>query len=378
MKKISKLLIFVYFGLFPLGQLTKLPMVWPGVNLYLTDIVVGLLGLLGVLGRLGKRKEKPPLAKPGLIFILICLLSLLINTPRLVVGECLVAGLYLVRLIAYFGLYLIAYEYRKTIPYKKILMVVGLTVAVFGLFQYVFWPDTSFLKYLGWDDHYYRLIGTFLDPGFTGIILVLTLILLIESKLSIRRYTLIAISYLALALTYSRTSYLGLLGGVGAIGIKRKNAKIFLVAVLTVILTLVLLPKKSGGEGVNLARVSTIEARIGSWQNAWLIIRKNPLFGVGFNTYRYAQQKEGLLADDWQTNHAAAGVDNSFLFIWATTGIFGLLGLLGLLGKIFHRTWERSLVAFVTLAAVLVHSLFTNTLFYPWAMGWLAFILASD
>lgn len=379
MQKLTKLLILAYFCLFPLGVLAKLPVGKPGVNVYLTDIVVGVLGLLGILGRLGRPTAGLRPVKPGLIFLFICLFSLLVNAPRLLVGELLVAGLYLVRLIAYFGLYLLAYDNRKDIPYRKYLTAIGLSMAVFGLIQYCFWPDTSALKYLGWDDHYYRLIGTFLDPGFTGIVLVLGILLLITNfRNSLTDYLLIITYYLALALTYSRASFLGLLGGVGAMGIKRKNAKLFLLSVLTLMLTLVLLPKKSGGEGVLLTRTSTIEARVGNWQNAWQIIKKYPLFGVGFNAYRYAQKQAGFLSVDWQTNHAAAGVDNSYLFIWATTGIFGLLGLLWLLGTILKTAWEKSLAAWVTLIAVLVHSLFTNSLFYPWVMGWLAFILASD
>lgn len=368
MKKIGKLLILIYFGLFPLGQLVKLPINWPGVKMYLTDIIVGVLGILGILVT---KKEKPPLIKPGFIFLLICFFSLLVNTPRLKMGEFLVAGLYLVRLSAYFGLYLVAYEYRKSIPYKKLLMFAGLSVAVFGLFQYVFWPDTTSLKYLGWDDHYYRLIGTFLDPGFTGIILVLTLMLLTKSSLF---YLVLP----TLLLTYSRASFLAFWVGLGLLALLGKlNKKIILITFIIFII-FIIVPKKTGGEGVLLSRISTIEARIGNWKNAWLIIRKNPILGVGFNAYRYTQQRAGFLSEDWQTNHAGAGVDNSFLFIWATTGMLGMIGMFGLLGKILIRAWGKSAIVFASLASVLVHCLFTNTLFYPWVMGWLVFILASD
>jgi hypothetical protein len=378
MQRLNKLLIFVYFALLPFGQFVRLPLNWLSVNIYLTDIVVGILGILGILGRLGRprlklrpAKEKPPFTKPGIIFLVICFFSLLVNAPRLKIEEVLVAGLYLIRLIAYFGLYLVAYEYRRTIPYKKILMFAGLTVAVFGLFQYVIWPDTSGLKYLGWDDHYYRLIGTFLDPGFTGIILVLTLMLFTKSALF---YWILP----ALLLTYSRASFLAFWVGLGLLGLSGKLDKKILTLTILTFLIFIIIPRKSGGEGVLLTRTSTIEARIGGWQNSWAIIKKNLVFGVGFNAYRYAQLKAGFLSDDWQTNHAAAGVDNSFLFTWATTGLFGLLGLMVLLGKMLQKSWGKSPVLFASLTAVVTHSLFSNTLFYPWIMGWLVFILASD
>jgi len=51
------------------------------------------------------------------------------------------------------------------------------------------------------------------------------------------------------------------------------------------------------------------------------------------------------------------------------------LGLLGLLGKILLVSFKKSRLVFASLIAVLFHSFFNNTLFYPWVMGWLAIIL---
>ncbi|SRR5260221_1906352 len=53
------------------------------------------------------------------------------------------------------------------------LFTFGTYILYFGILQYLFVPDTRMLFFLGWDDHYYRLISTLFDPGFTGIILVM-------------------------------------------------------------------------------------------------------------------------------------------------------------------------------------------------------------
>ena len=79
-------------------------------------------------------------------------------------------------------------------------------------------------------------------------------------------------------------------------------------------LTIVILPRVSSGEGVKLERMSTVWARIASWKKAWEIFSDNPIIGVGFNTYRYAQKAS-------PESHAGAGSDSSILLVMATTGI---------------------------------------------------------
>lgn len=90
----------------------------------------------------------------------------------------------------------------------------GFMIVVFGLLQYFFLPDTRFLFFLGWDDHYYRLISTFLDPSFTGLLFCLlffTVQMIPRSQDILSQQWIFAIktgsSFLilfALLLTYSR------------------------------------------------------------------------------------------------------------------------------------------------------------------------------
>ncbi|GAI81903.1 unnamed protein product, partial [marine sediment metagenome] len=136
-----------------------------------------------------------------------------------------------------------------------------------------------------------------------------------------------------------------------------------------------------GGEGVRLERTATIQSRFGSWQQALIIFRDHPLLGVGFNTYRYAQRNYGFLDQEkWQTSHAEAGVDSSLLFVLATTGIIGFLVYSWLGSSVIRLSLsvvnaKIGLVVLASVAALVCHSFFLNSLFYSWILAWLGIIL---
>ncbi len=394
--KILLALIISLFILFPFGQLNRLSMVFlgPEVNLYLTDLVIASLVGYWLFWKLARKSKLtlPPLAKPIFLFSALAFLSLFFNAPLLSGREVLVSGLYLARWITYAGLYFVISDLIRSPKGKKqnlkkliasLLIGAGVASAVFGLFQYVLLPNTKFLKYLGWDPHYYRAIGTFLDPGFLGMILVLSLILLIDrywqkivkpKKLFMIPYSLFIILYTALALTHSRSSYLAYLVGMTVIAWIKKAPRFLLMVVLIGGLTLLILPQPPG-EGGKLGRTYTIEARIRNWQQSLIIAKDQPFLGVGFNAYRYAQRDYGFLEDGWQVSHAGAGADSSLLFVLATTGILGTSAYLWLWRKILKT---NHLAVLASSLALLTHSFFNNSLFYPWIMAWMWILLAID
>ncbi|MEM2934803.1 MAG: O-antigen ligase family protein, partial [Candidatus Thermoplasmatota archaeon] len=181
----------------------------------------------------------------------------------------------------------------------------------------------------------------------------------------------------ALALTYSRSSYLAFLTGMGGLLALKKKMKVFSLIILLILITVIILPKGLPSEGVKLARIASIEARIGNWKQALVIAKDHLLFGVGFNTYRYTQKKYGFLKDDWQRSHAGGGADSSLLFVLATSGVLGLFGWLGLVGKILRVSRRKSFLVFSSTIAILVHCFFQNTFFYPWVLGWWMVILGT-
>jgi len=394
MKKIIEGLLFTYLVLFPFGQLSRisLNLLGPEVNLYMTDVVLLLLLITWGIWRFGLKKRKyqlPPLALPIFLFSAISLLSLGLASPLLSNREVMVAGLYLVRWLVYAGLYFVVFDVKnrffKTRDLLNFLVILGVAIAFFGFVQYFLWPNLKPLETLNWDPHYYRLVSTFLDPGFAGLILVLALVILINLLFEKKRNRWLilagAIVYIALVLTHSRSSYLAFLAGIGIISWLRKNAKLFVIALVILLLSLAILPQPKG-EGGKLARTYTVSYRFKNWQQAITITKDSPLLGVGFNAYRYAQRDYGFLEEEkWQESHAGAGVDSSLLFVLATTGILGLASYLWYLANAGALAfWQRKkiigVVCLSSLGAIVAHSFFLNSLFYPWIMGWLVILLA--
>jgi len=393
--KIFLALIISLFVLFPFGQLNRLSLAstgfsfskYPEANLYLLDLMVAGIGSCWLISKLVRknRPATPILAKPIFLFSIIAFLSLVFNSPLLSSGEVVVAGLYLFRWFVYALFYFALFDLLKSREGKKaglkkllpnLLIGAGVVSAGLGLLQYFFIPNLKFLKYLNWDPHYYRLVGTFLDPAFLGMILVFTLILLAGRLKKFPPpigYLLFGLVYLALALTYSRSSYLAYLVGMGVIGWVKKAPAFLIIIILIGGLTLLVLPQPAG-EGGQLARTYTIEARIRNWQQSAKIAGDNLLLGVGFNAYRYAQRDYGFLKEDWKVSHAGAGADSSFLFILATTGIFGFAAYLWFWREVIRIT---SLEVKASGLALITHSLFNNSLFYIWIMIWFWTLLTA-
>lgn len=331
---------------------------WPQVSLcmnLLLDLVVGILWVLK-LPKILSRTNK--LLRPILTFGIVGVISLLMASFRFSPAEITVGAMYLLRWIVYSSLAGVVIQSIEVLP------LVGIGTAILGILQYIIIPDVRFLETWGWDPHYYRIVGALLDPGFTGLILVLTLIYLV-----INNYKKVwwVIVYLALALTYSRASYLAFFTAFTWISIQKKNWKYSVLSFLILGITIVVLPRYSSGEGVKLERSSTIYARIASWKKAWEIFSDNPIIGVGFNTYRYAQKAA-------PESHAGAGADSSLLLVMATTGIVGLLFYLKYL-KVLWKLSTQHLALSTSLIAIFVHSFFLNSLFYPAVMLWIALLI---
>ena len=321
----------------------------------LLDLIVGTLWILK-LPKILRRTNK--LLKPILAFGIVGVISLLIASFRLSLSEITIGAMYLLRWLVYSSLAGVAIQSIKVLP------VVGIGTAIIGILQYIIIPDVRFLEAWGWDPHYYRIVGIFLDPGFTGLILVLTLIFIVINNYHKFWWFVV---YIALALTYSRASYLAFFTAFTWISYQKKNWRYCTMSLLILGLTIVILPRVSSGEGVKLERMSTVWARIASWKKAWEIFSDNPIIGVGFNTYRYAQKAS-------PESHAGAGSDSSILLVMATTGIIGLLYYLKYLKALWKLSTQR-LALSTSLIAIFVHSFFLNSLFYPAVMLWVALLI---
>ncbi|HEX6977512.1 MAG TPA: O-antigen ligase family protein [Patescibacteria group bacterium] len=378
-RKTHLIILFLYLVLFPFGQLTRLEIVLAGtrVPFYPTDFLVLFSAVLFLVSRKKVFYLKTSISS----FLAVCVFSLLFSLTIFKVSSLSVGILYFIRLSSYLIFFANIWNLVKNDVYlKKLifnsLIIVGVFVAVFGWVQYFLFPDLTGLKILGWDDHYFRITSTFLDPAFTGIILVFTFLLTLGSfnkKNKIGNILLCVFLLITIAFTYSRSSYIALFGGSLYLlfSTSRRKAALLLIAGLLAILPL--LPRP-GGEGVRLERLNSVFQKVVDYKESAVLIDKSPVFGLGFNNICAAKIK--FLGEVNINSHSCSGLDNSFLFVIATTGMVGLIIFFKLIYD-FIATTEKSMYGKVFLAtgvALLIHTMFTNTLFYPWVLGWIAIL----
>lgn len=384
--------ILIYF-LFPAFIFTEVARIQltPTIGATALDIVVicsALLYLLTCAWR--KLPIFPEKIKTPLLLVVVAMAgSLLINSYQLTADQLLVSFLYCIRFAAYSILLSTVIQASSAVKKKVIIgmLISGSAILFIGYLQYFFYQSLRNLYYLGWDDHYLRLFSSFLDPNFAGVFLVLFLLFLSifiskaykEGKKYFLCFTIVLsfLSFLGVLLTYSRTSYIMLVVGVVSLLLIKKRKLFAGVAVLVIFLG-VMLTADVRIEGLNPFRTASTNARIQSMHNALTIIEDNPIFGVGFNAYRYAQIRHNFRIDSPPfPSHADAGTDNSYLFITATTGVIGLLAYLYFLFTLGKNAFQKrkqsdqAAIFFVSLLAWGIGSLFINGLFYPPLLFWM-------
>lgn len=358
----EQIILFIYLALFPFGQLLRISI------FNASDILaIAALAYLVLI-----KKEGLKVLDPLKDFLIIALFSLLYSVFNFKSLSVLTGALYLLRVISYFYLYKLSFNAIREDPKLKqvifnSLLAVSFAVAIFGWIQYFFYPDLTSLKYLGWDDHLYRLVGTFLDPGFTSLIIVFGGVISFVKK----KYLLLAFFAVTLAFTYSRAGYLAFAASLFLASLIFKKFKAFLISLACFLIVVFLLPKPVG-EGVNLARTYSISSRINNYKETFEIFKKSPVIGVGFNNICLARK---IYLDDINlSSHSCSGSDSSLLLVLATTGILGFMVFVSSVSKILFalKRGFYTKVFLVIISAVFIHSFFVNSLFYSWVMGYLA------
>lgn len=370
------LLIFIY----PLGQILRIEKVFDFGKIVIQplDVVVFCASLYSILSNF----KKPLLVKSFNNFILYLTFSLLVSLGLFSFKEVFIGFLYLIRFgtYLYFALFIFNIIHDKIDRNKvfNLLIASAIISAIFGWFQYFIYPDLRILRYFGWDDHLFRLAGTFLDPGFTGEIFVLGFISVLTKYFSEKKKYLIYLSLfllISIAFTYSRASYISLVIGFSALilFLKNKLSRIFIM--VFVLMGIIFYLPRPSSEGVKLERLHSIYAKLGNYEETVSILRINPLFGIGFNNLCTARIK--YLNTDNIRSHSCYGSDSSILLIITTSGFLGFLMFLRLLIEIF-KSLDSSFYSKAFLAssvAVLMDSLFINSLFYSWVLLWLMILL---
>ena len=352
MALIPTVLAIAIFLVFPFGQLLRLSLF--GINFPLIDTLIPLLAFSNI-GYLYFNKKLLISNRYLLYFSLWAIILLIFHS--LISGFSPSAFFYLIRLIALLSFIIFPPVYLFSLrPLNHLIFIALITSVIFGLIQYLFWPDFTYFDAFNWDPHLYRLVGSFFDPTFTALIYLVFLIYLFFQKRTFSNRFLMALVYLSLALTYSRSTYLAFIIAFSYLSIHLKKPKIFLVSFIIVLAAVLILPRQPG-EGTKLERTSSIRAKIENYRQGIKLYSQSPLIGIGYN--RLPQVRADLPSD----SHAIAGFDSSLLTILITTGPLGLfLFSLGILKYLK----QSSLLKKTIFVALLVHSLFANSLLYPW------------
>jgi len=371
------LIILIILG-FLVGNIFKLNIPYSEVNFTILDLSVSSIWFAYLL----KRKLlifkdfnlKTSLIYSICIFVLVCLFSLFINRDTVNLREFITGASYLFRWSAYSLIFIPLQKLFSEDIINKLIYLIIVSFVSIGILQYIFVPDIRPLEILQWDPHLYRLVGSLIDPGFTAIVLVFSIIFTkLDNTLKINYKIILWIFlYISLMLTYSRAGYLAFIISSIYISLKIKSLKYLLIVISLFVTSIYVLPRP-GGEGVNLRRSSSIEARLINYVQSIQIFSLSPTVGTGFNLYRYTQRDSGIGLVNWQNSHAAAGADSSILFVLATTGIVGIFVYFQYLISLLKI---NSLLVKSSVVALLVHSIFLNSLFYPAVLLFISLLIA--
>lgn len=198
-----------------------------------------------------------------------------------------------------------------------------------------------------------RAIGTSIDPNAFGGVLVLVGVLAVPQFFAVkplfrRPVTLLILGliFVALLLTFSRGAFLALAAGVFFLAAVRYR-KLFVYGLIVLVLILILPWTQEYVvrlvQGLNFFNFSQTDLasqmRLGEFRDAWFLIQRYPLFGVGF---------AGSPDIDLYL-----GVANVYLSIGQQMGLLGLVSFLAILSRCLampglkHRfflvslTWSR-------------------------------------
>lgn len=313
---------------------------------------------------------------PALLFTLSATASTILALNYFSVQEVASSALFLIRLLSYFLTVIVVINIvpKKDIEkWIKITLLVGVIFALIGLVQFATFHDLSSLSPLGWDPHIFRLVSTTLDPNYSGFILTVFSSLAVAAYIFKKNklYLLAAALFTtAVVLTFSRSSYLAYLTVMLTLGVV-KSPKVFLITIVAFLVAFMAIPKLRSRVIGAFAVDDTATARILSWQKAITIFKDYPAFGIGFNTYRFAQNKYGFTPSEDLGGHSGSGVDSSFLLVATTTGIFGftfflvwISSILLVLQKNIKKNYLQ-LAVFASFIALLVHTQFVNSFMFP-------------
>ena len=374
-------LLWILVALLALGQLGRMAFS-PTSLLYPHDILIAFWTLFLLLSNLRmvpdsgtafylkirkKYSHFTPFAAVALLTFAAAQLQQPQLLPALYLGR---VGLYLL-----FGITLAHFSRLSRTMIERALLSLTFLLMLLGFLQLMFVPDTRFLYVLGFDDHYYRIISTQLDPAYAGALLLLLGIFTWHSPLLVKysrlRSGILSLIFFGIGLTFSRATYVAT--AIVALFIwfsqnKKTSTKTVLkkgLIGLTIAAVVLLLSQIWTGEGTRLLRTASLQARVRTAQSHFPQNTREWLVGEGLFYSAVSKTTTHGLAN---IPNQAKFPDSFFLLILEGTGIAGLLTFLYLLVKGYSTIAKKNQLILELGLAALVLGQFNNTILQPFVL----------
>jgi len=338
------------------GQIGRVQ-ITSSLSFYGFEVLFGVVILLAFVGGYGSfligQIKKPGIARSITIFFswvfLTLLASFLFQKPTLV------PILYFIRSCLYvLILGLPWWMKQKKIQIQSVAAAFSMIFVFLTILFHVFISDTRFLFWYGWDDHLGRVLTPLLDPAFGALVLIGIFFLSYQRRMTDSTRAFQFITLVLLAGTFSRSGYIAwIVAHLVFIWTGKMRKELVWIPLF---LMLIFLTPKPDGEGGKLARTSTILARTTTQQS---LLQKTSLktILIGEGWYNYKSNTDSLIP-----NHATSA-DNSFLHVFVSAGIVGLVLFILIITRaaVIAAPAEKAFIL-----GAIIHSQFSNTLFYPW------------
>lgn len=294
------------------------------------SLVIVLLAWIVKVIKGEKRWIKSPLDIPILTFVLLSAISCLFS-------QNLLHSLDKIRSLWICLLYFVVTNHLKEGECKrllKVLIVVTFLVSLYGIFAYF-----SKIELIHPGRNFYRISGTFSIPLTFGEYLMLILSLIFSIIISKEKTIFFGIFgliiTLALIYTYTRSSWLGMIGSLIFIGLMRKKL------VITFLMFLLFLPIFLFDNSIRKRAITSFDPslnidRIVIWKASLGMIKEHPLTGIGMGNWSKMCPSYGV-SKGFSTSHAHNNILHIaatcglivaavFLWIWIAFFIFGIKG----------------------------------------------------
>ncbi len=402
----AEVLVVLFLCSVVLGQLARVPLISNEIKsapLLLSDLVAGalcfwLFASVLVAGRIHLDKAVALLGG----FVAVNALAISVTAVRfdLSVPDVVFSSMYLIRWTLYATLYVFALTVLRREAAPRLIRATLLACGVFagfGIIQSAFLPDFAFIiypdaiPYVDWDLQGNRLVSTFLDPNYAGTFIMFGLLFVHARGAELRppSYALLALFWVALFLTLSRSTIIATFIGLILLSVRTRSFRKLFVPLFCFVLVGALAADRLIQFAATYNKLTLLEAsalsRLADWLLAWRIFIDNPIIGVGYNTFGIVRAAYGAAA----SGAMAFGSDGGILYMAAVSGVVGVALLGGVLWRLMTLGWRTyetptlpesvrvlGLTLHVWIPSLLIQSAASNSIFYPFIIG-LLFLLGG-